>query len=181
MQCAFFTSGDNWFLFVIVKATFTQIPVNTSAPLGTIAQFNCSADGVTRLTYLVNSMTIAEVSSFGVTLSPPVYSGSETSVNLYVPVTRSMNNWPVVCVAYLPDETSEVSPAAYLQGLCQCIVYYCFSRGTSDWNLNVLILHIGEVGGREGWMILMHVTASCRHPSSLTWHTVPECAFKICL
>ena len=162
--------------------TFTQIPVNTSAPLGTIAQFNCTADGVTSVTYLVNSMTIAQVASFGVTLSPPVYSGSETSVNLYVPVTRSMNNWPVVCIAVLPDGAREdSSPPAYLQGLCQCIVCYCFSCDTSDWNLNVLIEHIGEVGGGEGWMILMHVTASCRHPSSLTWHTVPEYAFKICL
>ena len=180
MQCVFFTTGDNWFLFAIVKATFTQIPVNTSALVGTTAQFNCTADGVTRLTYLVNSM-IAEVSSFGVTLSPPVYSGSETSVNLYVPVTRSMKNWPVVCVAYLLDETSEVSPAAYLQGLCQCIVHYCFSCGTSDWNLNVLTVHIGEVFG-EGRGNDSHAChCIMQTPFLLTWHTVPECAFKICL
>ena len=119
------TPNENWYLFVIAMATFTQIPVNTSAPLGTIAQFNCTADGVTSVTYLVNSMTIAQVASFGVTLSPPVYSGSETSVNLYVPVTRSMNNWPVVCIAYLVDGTrDDSSPPAYLhvQGLCQCNV-----------------------------------------------------------
>ena len=107
--------------------------MNTSATLGTIAQFNCTADGVTSVTYLVNSTTIAQFASFGVTLSKPMYNGSETSVYLYVPVTKSMNNWPVVCVAYLPDGAREdSSPPAYLhvQGLCQCNVYYFFTCGT---------------------------------------------------
>ena len=87
--------------------------------MGTIAQFNCTADGAVAVAYLVNNMPIAQVASTGVTLSI-VYSGSQTSVYLYVPVTRNMTNWPVVCIAYLPDETREDSPPAYLhvQGLC---------------------------------------------------------------
>ena len=100
--------------------TFTQIPVNTSALVGTTAQFGCTADGAYAITYLVNSMTIIAVASIGVTQSAPVYSGSQTSVYLYVPVTRSMDNWPVVCIAYLADGTRVDSPPAYLyvQGLC---------------------------------------------------------------
>ena len=95
--------------------------MNTSALVGTTAQFNCTADGAAGVTYLVNSMTIAEVASIGVTLSNPVFSGSHTSVYLYIPVTRDMDNWPVVCRAYLPDGGHETSsPPAYLhvQGLC---------------------------------------------------------------
>ena len=94
--------------------------MNTSAPVGFIAQFGCTAEGAVAVAYLVNSMTITEVVSVRVTLSAPVYSGNQTSVYLYVPVTRSMNNWSVVCVAYLPDGGREDSPPAYIhvQGLC---------------------------------------------------------------
>ena len=108
------------YLFVIGDI-FIQKPVNTSALVGTTAQFNCTADGAASVTYLVNNMPIAEVASTGVNQSNPVFSGSQTSVYLYVPVTRSMDNWPVVCIAYLPDGGREASsPPAYLhvQGLC---------------------------------------------------------------
>ena len=95
--------------------------MNTSALEETTAQFNCTADGAASVTYLVNNMTITEVASIGVSvsLSAPVYNGTQTTLYLYVPVTRSMNNWPVVCIAYLPDH--EDSPPAYIhvQGLCQ--------------------------------------------------------------
>ena len=122
-----FTPNENWYLFVIGKATFTQTPVNTSALVGTTAQFNCTADGAVSVTYLVNNMTITNVASHGVSvaLSPPVYSGSQTSVYLHVPVTRSVDNWPVVCIAFWPNGTRvDSSPPAYLhvQGLCQCNV-----------------------------------------------------------
>ena len=97
--------------------------MNTSASVGTIAQFTCTADSARVVTYLMNNMTIAQVASHGVSvaLSTPVYSGSQTSVYLYVLVTRNMDNWPVVCIAYLPDETRvDSTPPAYLhvQGLC---------------------------------------------------------------
>ena len=122
-----FTPNENWYLFVIVKADFIQIPVNTSALVGTTAQFTCTADSARVVTYLVNNMTIAQVASHGVPVrvSTPVYSGSQTSVCLYVPVTRNMTNWLVVCIAYLPNGTRvDSSPPAYLhvQGLCQCNV-----------------------------------------------------------
>ena len=107
--------------FVIAMATFTQIPVNTSALVGTIAQFSCTADGAVSVTYLVNSMTYTDVASIGATQLSPVYNGSQTTVYLNVPVTRSMDNWPVVCVAILPNGGLEASsPPAYLHvpGLC---------------------------------------------------------------
>ena len=96
--------------------------MSTSALEGTIAQFNCTAEGAVAVTYLVNNMTIAAVTSIGVSafLSTPVYNGSQTTLYLKVPVTRSMDNWSVVCIAYLPDGTRVDSPLAYLhvQGLC---------------------------------------------------------------
>ena len=96
--------------------------MSTSALVGTTAQFNCTADGADAVNYLVNNMTIAQMASNGVSLSAPVYSGSQTSVYLYVfPVTRKINNWLMVCIAYLSDGTREdSSPPAYLhvQGLC---------------------------------------------------------------
>ena len=106
--------------FVIVKATFIKTPKNISAVEGTIAQFTCTADGAASVTYWVNNMAITEVASIGVTLSAPFYSGSQTSVYLYVPVTRSVNNWSVVCIAILPNGGREDSSPAYLhvQGLC---------------------------------------------------------------
>ena len=99
---------------------FIQRPVNTSALERTIAQFNCTADGAVAVTYLVNSMTIAQVASIGVTQSPPIYSGSEIRVYLYVPAINSTDNWPVVCIAILPGGLWVSSPPAYLhvQGLC---------------------------------------------------------------
>ena len=127
-----FTPNENWYLFVIVKAVFIKTPVNTSAFVGTTAQFNCTADSTWAVTYLVNNMTITNVASHAVSvsLSTPVYSGSQTSVYLYVLVTRNMTNWSVVCIAYLPNGTREdSSPPAYLhvQGLCQCNVLIIFS------------------------------------------------------
>ena len=106
--------------FVIAMATFIQTPKNTSALVWTTAQFNCTVEGAVDVTYLVNNMTIAQVASIGVILSAPIYSGSQTSVYLYVLVARSMTNWPVVCIAILPDGTRVDSPPAYLhvQGLC---------------------------------------------------------------
>ena len=96
--------------------------MSTSALVGTTAQFSCTAEGAVSVTYLVNSMIITEdVASNGVIQSHPVFSGSQTSVYLNVLVARSMNNWPVVCFAILPNGGLEVSsPPAYLhvQGLC---------------------------------------------------------------
>ena len=95
--------------------------MSTSALEQTIVQFNCTADGAVSVSYLVNSMIVAAVASIGVSLSAPVYSGSQTSIYLNVPVARSMDNWPVVCIAYLPNETrKDSSPPAYIhvQGLC---------------------------------------------------------------
>ena len=148
----FFTTYDNSYLFVIVMATFTQIPVNTSALVGTTAQFNCTADGVAGMTYFLNSMTIAAVTSNGVSafLSTPVYNDSLTSVYLYVTVTRDMNNWPVVCIAYLFDETREdSSPTAYLQiqGLCQCNVYYYRLK----WELAYKCFYTYTLGEEKGF------------------------------
>eukprot|EP00731_Ephydatia_muelleri_P019225 Em0012g50a len=97
-----------------VEATFTQTPGNTSALLGTTAQFNCTADGVAGVTYLVNSMTVINVASIGVTQSI-VYSGSQIIAYLYVPVTKDTNNYSVVCVACLLDVTCVYSPPAYLK------------------------------------------------------------------
>ena len=96
----------------IVEGSFTQIPVNTSALEGSTAQFTCTAGGTTGVTYLVNS-------TIGVTKST-VFSGNQTTLYLNVPVTRSMDNWPVVCRAFWPNGIREDSPPAYLhvQGLC---------------------------------------------------------------
>ena len=108
-------------IFVIVKAVFIQTPENTSALVGTTAQFNCTADGAASVTYLVNNMILAALTSLGVQLSEHYdSSGSQTSAYLRVPVTRDMTNWPVVCIAYLPNGTRVDSPLAYLhvQGLC---------------------------------------------------------------
>ena len=114
----------------IVEGSFIQIPMNTSALEGTTAQFNCTADGADTVTYLVNNMTYTDVASIGVTLSAPVYSGNQATVYLYIPVTRSINNWPVVCIAYLPDGACVFSPPAYIQvqGLCQCNVLITVSH-----------------------------------------------------
>ena len=94
--------------------------MNTSALVETSAQFTCSVDGSDAVTYLVNSMTIAQVASIGVTQSPPIYSGSEIRVYLYVPAINSTDNWPVVRIAILPGGLEVSSPPAYLhvQGLC---------------------------------------------------------------
>ena len=95
--------------------------MSTSAVEWTIALFNCTTDGAVSVSYLVNSMALTEVASIGVSLSAPVYSGNQTSVYLNVPAINSTDNWSVVCIAYLPDETLEVSsPPAYLhvKGLC---------------------------------------------------------------
>ena len=90
--------------------------------MGTIAQFNCTVDGAAAVAYLVNNMTIVEVASIGVfvSLSAPVYNGTQTTLYLYVPVTENINdNCSVVCVAYLPNKNHR-SPLAYLelQGSC---------------------------------------------------------------
>ena len=124
-MCAFCMSGGNCYLFFIVEATFTQIPVNTSALLGTTAQFNCTADGVAGVTYLVNSMTVINVASIGVTQSI-VYSGSQIIAYLYVPVTKDTNNYSVVCFACLLDVTCVYSPPAYLKG--QGSLFLCVFR-----------------------------------------------------
>lgn len=94
--------------------------MNTSAFVGNIVKFECTADDVTALAYLVNSMTITKVISVGVYESAPVYNGSQISLYLQVVVTRSVTNWPVVCIAYLPDETNESSPPAYIHGRLYC-------------------------------------------------------------
>ena len=98
--------------------------MNITAPVGNTVQFTCTAEGVIALTYLVNSMTIAEVASIGVFQST-VNDGSQINAYLHFPVTSYINSWPVVAIAFLPDETRVYSPPAYLhvQGLCQCNVY----------------------------------------------------------
>ena len=117
--CCWCTETTIYF-FVIGNGIFTQKPVNTSVPVGTTSRFGCTADGADAVAYLVNSMTIAQVVSIRVTQSSPFYSGSQISVYLDVPVTRSMDNWSVVCIAYLPDGTHVDSSPAYIhvQGLC---------------------------------------------------------------
>eukprot|EP00731_Ephydatia_muelleri_P019270 Em0012g95a len=107
---------------------FIQIPVNTSALEGSTTRFGCTTVGTVAVTYLVNSMSIAEVASIGVTLSPPVYNGSETSVYLYVPAINNTTGWQVVCSALLPNETRVVSPPAYLH--VQVIHIYCPNNGS---------------------------------------------------
>ena len=104
-------------IFVIVKAAFILTPENTSALEGTTAQFNCTADGADTITYLVNNMSLAALTSLGIQLSEH---DSWTSVCLNVRVTRNMTNWPVVCIAYLPNGTRVDSLPAYIhvQGLC---------------------------------------------------------------
>ena len=100
--------------FVIGAGKFIKPPENTSALVGTIAQFNCTVEGAAGVTYLVNS-------TIGVIKSPPFFNGSQTTLYLYVRVTRNMTNWPVVCIAILPDGTRVDSPPpAYLhvQGMC---------------------------------------------------------------
>ena len=95
-------------------------PVNKTEALETTAQFDCTAVGIVPLTYFVNSKTIAEMASIGVKESAPDYSNSQTSVSLFVPVTKGTNNWSVVCTTFLPNGTREDSSPAYLhvQGLC---------------------------------------------------------------
>lgn len=100
-------------------ANIITMPMNKTEPLGTIAQFDCTAVGIVPLTYIVNSKTIAEVASIGVKASEPDYSNSQTSVSLFVPVTKGTNNWSVVCITYLADGSRVDSSPAYLhvQGL----------------------------------------------------------------
>ena len=107
-------------IFVIGVDIFIKPPENTSAVEGTTAQFSCTTDGAVAVAYLVNNMTIAEVASIGLTLSPLVYSGSWTSVYLYVPAINNTTGWQVVCTALLLNGTRVVSPPAYLhvQGMC---------------------------------------------------------------
>ena len=100
---------------------FIQTPVNTPALVGTTAQFNCTADGVASVTYFLNSMTIIDMVSIGVNQSKPVYSGSQITSYLYVPVTKDTNNCSVVCVACLRDGERLSSSPAYLQGQGSCL------------------------------------------------------------
>ena len=102
------------YLFIVAMETFIRLPVNTSTPLGDTATFNCTADGAVVLTYLVNSTPAAWVAAYGVFISAPLYNGNQISSYLYVPAITSTDNWPVVCIAYLPDETRVDSPPAYL-------------------------------------------------------------------
>eukprot|EP00731_Ephydatia_muelleri_P019261 Em0012g86a len=92
---------------------FIKPPENTSAVEGTTAQFSCTADDAAGVTYLVNSINIAEVASIGVTLSPPVYNGRETTLYLYVPAIINTTGWQVVCIAYNGGRVVS-SPPAYL-------------------------------------------------------------------
>ena len=110
-----------FYMFVTsFAANIIKMPMNKTEPLGNTAQFNCTAVGIVPLTYFVNSKTIAEVASIGVKASEPDYSNFQTSVSLFVPATKGTNNWPVVCITYLPNGTLVDSPPAYLhvQGLC---------------------------------------------------------------
>ena len=108
--------------FVIGVDIFTQTPRNTSAPVGSIAQFTCTVEGADAVTYLVNNMTLADVASIGVSvsLSAPVSNGNQINVSLYVPAINNTTGWQVVCTALLLNGTRVFSSPAYLQVLGMC-------------------------------------------------------------
>lgn len=101
---------------------FIQSPVNQSAPLRGNATFWCLAAGVVNIYFKLNSMAIGDIVHIGVHQSEPVNSDSGKSVSITVPVTKSTDNWSVVCTAVLPNGTVLDSPPAYIQGVCYSIV-----------------------------------------------------------
>ena len=102
--------------YVTVMAGFIQTPVNTSVMLGSTATFTCTVTEVQAVAYLVNSLPISYVAYRGVAVSAPVYSGSQTTVNLHVPgKPENDHTLEIMCIIFLAGGTRVDSrPAAYL-------------------------------------------------------------------
>ena len=96
-------------------AGFIQTPVDTPVMLESTATFTCTAMDVQAVAYLANSQPVSYVADRGVVVSAPVYSGSQTTVYLYVPGTPENNHMEIKCIIYLADGSHNYSrPAAYL-------------------------------------------------------------------
>ena len=103
-------------IYVTVMAGFIQTPVDTPVMLESTATFTCTATDVLAVAFLVNSQAFSFDADRGLVLSAPVYSGSQTTVYLYVPGTPKNNHTlEIVCVTYLTNGTRGAdSRPAYL-------------------------------------------------------------------
>ena len=94
-------------------ATFMQPPTNTTVCLGSNATFVCSATNVMSVFYTVDSMAISNVSSRGVSVSAPTYSGNMTIRNLTILGTLVNNNSLITCLGIVSNR-SPLNSSAYL-------------------------------------------------------------------